>query len=267
MSSERTRSLSLDEARRLLRNAAVKGSEVSLHARGTAVSMSIDGTVKGSISEMPQPMLVVGCDLERYSGLSDLQQYLIGGLLPIRVRRVELYFGEDATVFAMSGTGDGALLALNTRDPWIGLLFSARLWYEGTGFPFGRNLRVTLARGTCLDGAEFGGATQLQGYGLIETARVMGFDKGRHLLVSIDVWKLLASRDDLSGEAESLGRRIALRRSKTIFQGKAKPGDLHLTGFVNCFGGVYETGRKAWNFGNPREDGLEHPGNRSKRGS
>lgn len=258
------RFLSLDEARKLLRNAAVGGSHVSLVTKGTSVKLSIGSKVRGLISETPKPMLVVGCDLQNYSGLFDLQQYLFGGLLPILVRRTMRYVGNDGEIFAISGTGDGALIALKTTDPWAAVLFAARLWLQGKKCAFSQGLRTALGIGTCLDGAEFGGVAQLQGHGLIETARVMNCDKGRHVLVALGVWDILAARSNLAAEGKAAGRVVLLRRSRTIFEGKSKQGDLSPTRFVNCFGSVRESMRKGWRFGISREDRLEHPGQKGK---
>jgi hypothetical protein len=94
----------------------------------------------------------------------------------------------------------------------------------------------------------------------------MAFDKGRHLLLSLDVWKLVANRGDLTVKGEAAERSISLRRSSAVFEGKAKPGDLHPTAFVNCFGSVRESNGKIWRFGNRREDRLERPGHKGRRG-
>jgi hypothetical protein len=85
------------------------------------------------------------------------------------------------------------------------------------------------------------------------------------MLVSLDVWDMLAGRKEMVVRQRMARRSVVLRRSKTVFEGRVKTGDLRAIGFVNCFGSVREPKGGIWRFGNSREDGLKPPGQTSRR--
>jgi hypothetical protein len=263
MTAEKIIELSLNDALQWIRNAAFDGKPVTVEPDGKRVILRIEDN-KFLVEDLPPHFPIVGCDLLNYSGLADLQQYFVGVLLPFEIWRARKYakLEDEKSVVGTSGTGDGALIALknDAESKWQPVLFAARLWYEGRDTAYGRGLRVALGLGSCIRGQEFGGVVQLQGYGLVETARILGCDKGTHVMLSLSYWEMLAEKvDAIEARGSYLGKNILLQRAKTIFSGKSKPDDRLETSYVNCFGKVEEDGG-SWDFGVESDQDLSHPG-------
>jgi hypothetical protein len=268
MTAEKVLEVSLNDALQRIRNAAVYGNPVTVESEvnsdgNSAVVLQIDGE-KFLVKEPPPVFPIVGCDLLNYSGLTDLEQYFVGVLLPFEILQAQKYAkleGKQPFV-GTSGTGDGALIALKCDADalWQPVLFAARLWYEGRGSAYGRGLRVALTLGSCIKGREFIGVPQLQGYGLVEAARILGCDKGTHVMLSRAYWEKLAELNATEAEGSYAGNNVRLQRTSTIFSGKSKADDRLETSYVNCFGSVTEEDGSSWDFGVEDEEGLSHPG-------
>src|ERR1041385_1447792 len=113
MKVKETVAISLNSALQKIRNAAIRGLQVTVETASAGVALRIDGEdVFYSVNELPPSFPIVGCDLLNYSGLSDLQQYFVGVLLPIEIWRARVYakLGEERDIIGTSGTGDGALI-------------------------------------------------------------------------------------------------------------------------------------------------------------
>ena len=165
------RVIPLGAALRRIRIAALSDEQIVVRREGVGVLLQIATDEARLVTEQPRKHLL-GCDLERYSGLSDLQQYFAGAVVPILISRV-----RDAAnltrsqVLGISGTGDGALVALEGVSAWEAVLFGIHLWRAGRTCAFSRSLRVAVGTGPCMEGVRLGGTVQLQGYGLVEQAR------------------------------------------------------------------------------------------------
>lgn len=260
MSRRSPRCLTLNETQRAIRDAAVQRKSISVRKTSQGLLLSVEGNAKGLVPETPTPLIVVGCDVENYSGLLDWEQYYVGTLLPLHIRDALASAGINATtILGISGTGDGALVALKTVDSCQPILFVVNLWKNGVHCGFGRGLRVALGSGTCLEGQKFAGSPQMQGYGLVETARILSCDKLTHIMFSLSLWTSICGSNDLSTAIECGNATIFLQRSQKIFRGKFKPKDRRETAFVNCFGEVRDSSG-SWTFGLEDETGLNHPG-------
>ncbi len=264
MSRRSPRRLTLFETQRQIRDAAVQRQEISINQTEQGLLLVVDGKIKGFAEGASPQLTIVGCDVENYSGLEDWEQYYVGTLLPLHIRQSFSYAGITTKQIAgISGTGDGALMALKTDDIWQSILFVLNLWKNGVQCGFGRGLRVALATGSCLEGQRFAGTQQMQGYGLVETSRILSCDKSTHVMFSLSTWSLVCSEEELTTSKTYRNLTIGLNRGEKIFRGKFKPKDRNELAFVNCFGYIIDDSG-TWGFGLESESGLSEPGKEKK---
>jgi hypothetical protein len=263
--------VSADDALKMIRNSVMCGRDVATRKEGEYFRVAVKGGFQFKIRRVPDS-LVIGLDLRNYSGLSDLGQFTLGVKFPFLVEKAfkssRLYKRHRV---GESGTGDGAIIALDTIETrlWQAVLFGALLWIEGRDIMKDRGLRVALTSGPCVVGREFAGSMQMQGYGLVEASRILGCDKRTHLLISYPLWKALGPEKDVRATEGSYGGyRLVLNRTRTIFHYKIKPGDRHELCFVNCHGHLRLTHGSMQRFGMISERGLKRPkaGVSSRRG-
>src|SRR5438132_813177 len=87
--------------------------------------------------------------------------------------------------------------------------------------PLGPALRVAISSGPCLLGQDRAGSIKMQGYGLIEAARILGCDKGTHFLISKKLW-IRAFGGRHKAKFSARGCRANLRIDGRLWRGKAK---------------------------------------------
>lgn len=248
------------------RSAVRSREDVRIREANGDECLVVKGRTIGVMAESIPEYHIVGCDLENYSGLKDLEQFVFGVLLEERLSNALRFAGVEQRILAANGTGDGFLMCFERVTSDLTFLFAMKLWLEGNRGYYDqmgrrRKLRVVLTRGPCLLGKDRTGSIKMQGYGLIETARILGCDKGTHFIVSKKLWH---SRFGTKrwGEFHCKGWKCALRIAGRCWKGRAKSKDLHVTEFYNIVGTVHSTrgNPKRVRVGRQSSEGLRRPG-------
>jgi hypothetical protein len=258
--------LTLTRLLSLARSAVRIGKEVKIVSVDGASSLIAGHISVGTLAADLPSYPVIGCDLLNYSGLTDIEQFVFGVVLEERLSEALRFARMQKRILAANGTGDGVLMALDCRSDELALLFALRLWWEGRRCILGhdgrwRGLRVVFSRGPCLLGKDFSGSVQMQGYGLIENARILHYDKGTHFLISKQFWTSQFGKER-HAEFKCEGWNCKLRIVGRVRQGKAKAGDRNVTAFYNLVGTVQRVGghhKHRWRVGCSSPKGLSTP--------
>lgn len=221
-----------------LRVAASTGRQVVIENQEGKLLL---GGVEGAPVPLPESVNsfpVVGCDLVNYSGLTDVEQLVVGQCLEARFEQAFRDSGLKISDAGISGTGDGVLLGLRkSEDILAGFQLAVNLWIRGNGCFVGsdsktRGLRVVLTHGPWCGANGWDAKERMYGYGLIDAARIMACDKGQHFLISDSALRQLRGTNSAPLIVPFADGHAELRLGRH-FVGKGKAADLRMLSFYN----------------------------------
>ena len=233
----KTPSLALNRLLDLARSAARSQKKICIHQTSEGPALQIAGEDVAILGEEIPEYLIVGCDLKNYSGLTELGQFIFGVALEEHLNKALTCAHLEDRIFAANGTGDGILIVFNGAKPKSVFLFAMKLWLEGSRGYYDhmgikRGLRIVVSSGPCLLDLDRTGSIKMQGYGLIEAARILGCDKGTHFLISKKLWKRVFAGEH-HPRISVHGWAATLRIDGRLWRGKAKAKDRLATEFFN----------------------------------
>jgi hypothetical protein len=229
--------LDLNRLLGLARSAVRSEKQICIRETPAGPALQVAGESVAILGEGIPEHLIVGCDLKNYSGLTELGQFIFGVALEDHLNKALTCAGLEDRIFAANGTGDGVLMVFDQARCKSVILFAMKLWLAGSQGYYDhkgikRGLRVSVSSGPCLLGQDRAGLIKMQGYGLIEAARILGCDKGTHFLISKKLWNRVFGGQH---RAKFSARRwtATIKIDGRLWRGKAKAKDRLPTEFFN----------------------------------
>ena len=264
ISKETIARLDLNRLLGLARSAARSQKQLCIRPTSAGPALQVGGKSVAILGEKIPEHLIVGCDLKNYSGLSELGQFVFGVALEEHLNKALTFAGLEGCVLAANGTGDGVLIVFDQAKCESVLLFAMKLWliaangrYDYKGIS--RGLRIALSSGPCLLGEDRVGSIKMQGYGLIEVARILGCDKGTHFLISPKLWNRVFP-GQRRATFSARGWKTTLKIDGRLWRGKAKAKDRLPTEFFNLSCSLKAPHRPPRRIGYRSDSDLHRPG-------